>query len=127
MKPNTLHITYNPNIKLNSNLISMRCNNVKRALQIIKRRYNNNLYSLMRQPNIFKAIFTDRYGQEVLVAANGKVITKVPTVQPIIAIRQWKKWECILMNIIDFRNWFCNCYYTKPYGLVIMGGCKKHD
>ena len=47
---------------------------------------------------------------------------------------QWKKWECWIMNIIDFRYWLCKkdecemkCHYEAPYGLVIMADCKKHD
>lgn len=41
--------------------------------------------------------------------------------------RQWKSWECKVRNLIDFRYWFCECHYQSPYGLVIMGGCPKHD
>lgn len=35
--------------------------------------------------------------------------------------------KMIAMNIIDFRYWFCDCSYTRPYGLVISADCKKHD
>ena len=40
---------------------------------------------------------------------------------------RWKKWQCIIMNFMDFRYWFCDCHYEVPYGKVIMGGCPKHD
>jgi len=42
-------------------------------------------------------------------------------------MRQWKNWECNLMNIINFRFWGCECHYRAPYGKVIMAGCEKHD
>lgn len=42
-------------------------------------------------------------------------------------MRQWKEWECNLMNWLDFRYWFCDCHYMAPFGKVIMGGCKRHD
>jgi hypothetical protein len=41
--------------------------------------------------------------------------------------RQWKPWECVILNIIDFRFWFCDCHYTSPYGRVVMADCNKHD
>jgi len=41
--------------------------------------------------------------------------------------RQWKSWQCRLMNKFDFRIWFCECHYQAPYGRVVMGGCRKHD
>lgn len=41
--------------------------------------------------------------------------------------RQWNNWKCTILNLIDFRYWFCECHYQLPYGLVIMGGCPKHD
>jgi len=38
------------------------------------------------------------------------------------------KFYCFIMNIIDFRYWFCNCHYYSPYGLVISAdACKKHN
>lgn len=43
------------------------------------------------------------------------------------SIRQWRRWECKIMNLIDFRFWNCQCHYMAPYGLAIMGDCKKHD
>jgi hypothetical protein len=39
----------------------------------------------------------------------------------------WTPWECWLMELLDFRYWFCDCHYQAPYGKVIMGGCPKHD
>lgn len=41
--------------------------------------------------------------------------------------RQWKSWECWVMNLIDVRYWFCECEYVEPYGRVIFAGCEKHD
>lgn len=41
--------------------------------------------------------------------------------------RQWNNWKCTILNLIDFRYWFCECHYHPTYGLVIMGGCPKHD
>ena len=41
--------------------------------------------------------------------------------------RQWRGWECWLMNLLDFRYWRCECQYQAPYGRVIMAGCPKHD
>jgi len=34
---------------------------------------------------------------------------------------------CRIMNVIDFRYWFCDCGYEAPYGKVISADCKKHD
>lgn len=42
-------------------------------------------------------------------------------------IKYHSKLECFVLNIIDFRFWFCECHYYSPYGLCISGGCKKHD
>lgn len=42
-------------------------------------------------------------------------------------VKQWKPWECRLMNWLDFRYWFCDCHYWPPYGRVISADCKKHD
>lgn len=42
-------------------------------------------------------------------------------------VKQWKSWECWLMNRLDFRYWFCDCHYWPPYGRVISADCKKHD
>jgi len=42
-------------------------------------------------------------------------------------MRQWKDWECELMNILDWRYWGCECEYMSPYGLVISADCEKHD
>lgn len=39
----------------------------------------------------------------------------------------YEEWFCKLMNLIDFRYWFCECHYQAPYGRVISGDCKKHD
>jgi len=43
--------------------------------------------------------------------------------------RQWKKWECWIMNLIDFRLWFseCLCHWQAPYGFVPEADCPKHD
>jgi hypothetical protein len=41
--------------------------------------------------------------------------------------RQWRPWECWLMNLVDFRYWGCECDYRAPYGRVIEAGCAKHD
>lgn len=41
--------------------------------------------------------------------------------------RQWKAWECRLMNWLDFRFWRCECHYQAPYGRVVMAGCPAHD
>jgi len=41
--------------------------------------------------------------------------------------RTMTAWLCKLMNILDFRYWFCECGYISPYGLVISADCKKHD
>ena len=41
--------------------------------------------------------------------------------------RQWRGWECWLMNLLDFRYWGCECEYVAPYGKVMMAGCPKHD
>jgi hypothetical protein len=41
--------------------------------------------------------------------------------------KQYRKWECIILNIIDIRYWFCNCGYCAPYGKVISAECKRHD
>ncbi len=41
--------------------------------------------------------------------------------------RQWKPWECKIMNKLDFRYWNCECHYMPPYGIVVICGCKKHD
>jgi len=40
---------------------------------------------------------------------------------------QYSKLYCLIMNIIDFRFWFCDCNYTSPYGLVVAAECKKHN
>jgi hypothetical protein len=32
-----------------------------------------------------------------------------------------------LLNLLDFRYWFCPCFYAHPYGLVTSADCKKHD
>jgi len=42
-------------------------------------------------------------------------------------LRQWKHWECWLMQKLDFRYWKCECHYQEPFGKVVMGGCPKHD
>lgn len=34
---------------------------------------------------------------------------------------------CDIMNLVNFKYWFCECKYFQPYGLVIMADCKKHD
>ena len=34
---------------------------------------------------------------------------------------------CTIMNIVDFRYWFCDCEYVTPYGLTINTQCKNHD
>ena len=31
-----------------------------------------------------------------------------------------------LMNIIDFRYWFCDCHYELGWGLMIDMSCKYH-
>lgn len=41
--------------------------------------------------------------------------------------RQWKPWECQIMNAIDFTRWGCECGYRAPYGQYAMAGCSKHD
>lgn len=41
-------------------------------------------------------------------------------------MRQWSNWECTIMNIIDFRYWFCECHYQASYGKVISADC-IHD
>lgn len=45
----------------------------------------------------------------------------------VVSFRQWKIWECVIMNFVDFRFWECRCHYQAPYGKVISGGCDKHD
>jgi len=40
--------------------------------------------------------------------------------------RQWRIWECSLMNRLDFRFWFCECEYVPPYGLVTFADCDRH-
>jgi hypothetical protein len=40
--------------------------------------------------------------------------------------RQWRAWECRLMNLLDARYWFCPCRYEPPYGKVIYGDCRRH-
>ena len=42
-------------------------------------------------------------------------------------VRQYTELECWILNIIDFRYWFCECNYKAPYGKVISADCKKHD
>ena len=38
------------------------------------------------------------------------------------------KTYCLIMNIVDFRYWFCPmCHYRALYGKVISADCKKHD
>jgi len=37
------------------------------------------------------------------------------------------KLYCFIMNIIDFRYWFCDCKYLSHCGIVISSDCKKHD
>jgi hypothetical protein len=41
--------------------------------------------------------------------------------------RQWKPWECYVMNLLDFRYWLCDCHYEPPYGKVISAWCRKHS
>ena len=43
--------------------------------------------------------------------------------------RQWKNWECWIINLIDIRLWFCdcNCEWVAPYGFVPEADCEKHD
>jgi hypothetical protein len=41
--------------------------------------------------------------------------------------RPWKAWQVRLMNLVDFRYWFCECEYVVPYGLVVMAECWRHD
>lgn len=40
--------------------------------------------------------------------------------------RQWKEWECQVMNVIDIRYWNCECGYVEPYGRVISADCPRH-
>jgi len=40
---------------------------------------------------------------------------------------QYTNLECWLINLIDFRYWFCDCHWEAPYGRVISADCKKHD
>jgi len=42
-------------------------------------------------------------------------------------IPRYRKWYCILMNIIDYRYWFCKfCGYTYPWGLCFLMDCPRH-
>ncbi len=41
--------------------------------------------------------------------------------------KHYTKLYCFLMNLLDFRYWFCECECFAPYGRVISGDCKKHD
>jgi hypothetical protein len=65
------------------------------------------------------------------IAQNNKIIkdTKKEFNRAInnIKPKQYKRWECNILNIIDVRYWFCECGYYAPYGKVISAGCKRHD
>lgn len=50
-----------------------------------------------------------------------------PAEEPTHRMRQWRPWECWLLNLLDFRYWRCECGYEAPYGSYIMAGCPKHD
>jgi len=41
--------------------------------------------------------------------------------------KQWAKWECWVMNRLDFRYWDCVCGYEAPYGFVMYGDCPTHE
>lgn len=60
-----------------------------------------------------------------LKVGNLEIIKDIRSIRPY--MRQWNDLECWIMNLIDYRYWFCECHYQSPYGPVVMAGCPKHD
>jgi len=40
-------------------------------------------------------------------------------------LSNWQPWQCWIMNLIDFRHWFCDCTYMAPWGKVISPDCEE--
>ena len=41
--------------------------------------------------------------------------------------KHYTRLYCTIMNVIDFRLWFCECKYYEPYGRVTSADCRRHD